>query len=181
VLLPKDYVRLRLCGERATDVTDASGTLWFDVAQRRWSETVTGALRVPAHWLPVALESAQQTGATTDGVPVAAGAGDQAAGALGVGAIPAGAGNSPASLVLGTSGVVCTPLDEYAPDEYGRVQISCHVVPSAWFAMGVILSAAGSLAWLSRALGGIPASELVAEAEHWAPGAEGLLFLPYLS
>ena len=85
ILLPKDYVRLKLCGERAIDVADASGTLLFDVAHRKWSEEVCEALNVPAEWLPRALESAEVSGETSDGIPVAAGAGDQAAGALGVG------------------------------------------------------------------------------------------------
>ena len=90
IMLPKDYVRLRLCGEHATDVADASGTLLFDVAHRKWSEEVCSALGVPAEWLPRALESAEVSGETSDGIPVAAGAGDQAAGALGVGVTHAG-------------------------------------------------------------------------------------------
>ncbi|MGH3103973.1 MAG: FGGY family carbohydrate kinase, partial [Gaiellaceae bacterium] len=102
VLLPKDYVRLRLTGERAIDVADASGTLLFDVARRRWSEEVLAALDVEPGWLPPALESPEVSGTTRDGVPVAAGAGDQAAGALGVGVDRPGA----VSVVLGTSGVV---------------------------------------------------------------------------
>ena len=184
ILLPKDYVRLRLCGERATDVTDASGTGWFDVGRRRWSDAVLSALEVPSHWLPQALESAAPTGATADGVPVAAGAGDQGAGALGVGAITASAGTGPAplSVVLGTSGVVCSPLEHYAADPQGRLQASCHALPGAWFAMGVMLSAGGSLAWWHQvAGGGSSVAELLAEAERWPPGCEGLLFLPYLT
>ena len=102
VLMPNDYVRLRLCGEVATDVADASGTLLFDVAQRRWSDRVVAALEVDPAWLPPALESPQVSGVTAGGAPVAAGAGDQAAGALGVGVDRPG----PASVVLGTSGVV---------------------------------------------------------------------------
>ena len=106
VLLPKDYVRLRLCGEKAMDVADASGTLLFDVARRRWSSSVLGALELDEAWLPRALESPEVSGAV-DGVPVAAGAGDQAAGALGVGVDRPG----PASVVLGTSGVVFVALE----------------------------------------------------------------------
>jgi xylulokinase len=189
VLLPKDYVRLRLCGERATDVTDASGTAWFDVRGRRWSEPVLQALSVQADWLPPALESGQVSGRTAGGVPVAAGAGDQGAGALGVGALagPAHPGRptrpaAPASVALGTSGVVLGALDGYAADPEGRLQASCHVVPEGWFAMGVMLSAAGSLAWLHGIVGaGTSVAELVAEAERWPPGTEGLVFLPYLS
>ena len=177
VLLPKDYVRLRLCGERATDVTDASGTLWFDVRERGWSARVLSALEVEEAWLPRAEESVVVTGETADGVPVAAGAGDQGAGALGVGVDRPG----PASVVLGTSGVVLSGLPEYAADGAGRVQASCHAVPGGWFAMGVILSAAGSLRWLREVSGGADYGELLAEAERWAPGAEGLTFLPYLT
>lgn len=178
VMLPKDYVRLRLCGERATDVTDASGTLWFDVGARVWSPRVLDALEVPEAWLPPALESAARTGATPDGVPVAAGAGDQGAGAVGVGI----AGPGPASVVLGTSGVVLSAFDAYAADPLARVQASAHAVPGAWFAMGVMLSAAGSLRWLRDvAAAGVAFDDLVAEAVRWPAGAEGLTFLPYLT
>ncbi len=176
VLLPKDYVRLRLSGERATDVTDASGTLWFDVEARSWSRVVLDALGVSVEWLPPALESFVQAGTAEGGVAIAAGAGDQGAGAVGVGAIEPGT----VSIVLGTSGVVCSPLPDYAADPEGRLQSSCHALEAAWFAMGVILSAAGSLAWLARVCGA-SAGELVAEAERWPPGCEGLVFLPYLS
>jgi xylulokinase len=174
VLLPKDYVRLRLCGEYATDVVDASGTGWFDVRSRGWSEDPPAVER---DWLPEALESAAISGRTPDGVVVAAGAGDQGAGALGVGAVGNG---GPASIVLGTSGVVCAPTAGFAADSLGRLQASCHVVADGWFLMGVMLSAAGSLAWLSAVVGA-SAADLVAEAASWDPGVEGLTFLPYLS
>jgi xylulokinase len=178
VLLPKDYVRLRLTGEHAIDVADASGTLLFDVARRRWSDEVVEALELDAGWLPPALESVEVSGETGDGLPVAAGAGDQPAGAVGVGAVRPG----PLSIVLGTSGVVLTALDEYAHDPQGRVHAFCHAVPEAWQAMGVMLSAGGSLAWLRDVTGsGTGFGELVAEAERWEPGAEGLTFLPYLA
>ena len=111
VLLPKDYVRLRLTGEHATDAADASGTLLFDVEGRRWSEEVLDALGVPAEWLPRAQESPEVSGVGPDGVPVAAGAGDQAAGALGVGIV----GPGRVSVVLGTSGVVFAALPAFAP------------------------------------------------------------------
>jgi xylulokinase len=179
ILLPKDYVRLRLCGERAIDVADASGTLLFDVAHRRWSEEVCAALEVDTGWLPRALESPEVSGETGDGIPVAAGAGDQAAGALGVGVVEAGA---PLSVVLGTSGVVFCALPEFAADEEARVHSFCHAVPDTWHAMGVMLSAAGSFAWLRAAFGGgLEYGDLVKEAEGWAPGVEGLTFLPYLA
>ena len=178
VLLPKDYVRMRLCGAYATDVSDASGTLLFDVAGRRWSERVADALGVEAAWLPQALESGQVSGETADGVAVAAGAGDQAAGALGVGVDRPG----PASVVLGTSGVVFAASDAFAADREARVHAFCHAVPDAWHSMGVMLSAAGSLSWLRDALcRDVGFEMLVGEAAPWAPGAEGLTFLPYLA
>jgi xylulokinase len=178
VLLPKDYVRRWLCGEHATDVADASGTLLFDVARRRWSDEVLDALEIPREWLPRALESSSVSGETAQGVPVAAGAGDQAAGALGVGAVEPG----PASVVLGTSGVVFSALEAYRADPQARVHVFCHAVPDRWHAMGVMLSAAGSLQWFRDALApGVEYGALLAEAERWEAGAEGLTFLPYLA
>ena len=165
VLLPKDYVRFRLTGERAIDVADASGTLLFDVAGRRWSTEVCEALEIPLEWLPPAYESTE-----------VGGAGDQAAAALGVGIATPG----PVSVVLGTSGVVFGVLPAYAPDPQARVHVFCHAAPGTWHAMGVMLSAAGSLAWLRHVVGGAY-GELDAEAARWAPGAEGLLFAPYLA
>jgi xylulokinase len=164
VLLPKDYVRLRLTGERVIDAAEASGTLLFDVARRRWSEEVCDALDIPSKWLPSVRESTE-TG----------GAGDQQAGAVGVGADRPGR----LSVVLGTSGVVLAPLDEYRPEPEGRLHVFCHALPGMWEAMGVMLSAAGSLRWLRDTVGGDYA-ELTDEAARWAPGAEGLTFLPYL-
>ena len=144
ILLPKDYVRLRLTGEHATDVSDASGMLLLDVAHRRWSDEVLQALEIDPAWLPKALESPTLSGTTKTGIPVAAGAGDQAAGALGVGVDRPG----PVSVALGTSGVVFAALDEFAADPQARVHAFCHAVPDKWHAMGVMLSAAGSLSWL---------------------------------
>jgi xylulokinase len=164
VLLPKDYVRMQLSGELVTDVADASGTLLLDVAGRRWSSEVLGALDIPANWLPPVLESAD-----------VGGAGDQAAAALGVGVDRPG----PLSIVIGTSGVVFAALPAFAADEQARVHAFCHAVPGGWHAMGVMLSAAGSLRWLRGVVGGTY-DELTAEAERWPPGAEGLAFLPYL-
>ena len=178
VLLPKDYVRFRLTGERATDVADASGTLLFDVARRIWSAEVCAALEVPQDWLPPAHESPLVAGETGGAVPVAAGAGDQAAGAIGVGVDRPGA----LSLVLGTSGVVFAALPEYAAEAEGRLHVFCHAVPGTWHAMGVMLSAAGSLRWLRDAIApGHDFEPLVDEAERWGPGSEGLTFLPYLA
>jgi len=178
ILLPKDYVRLRLTGEHAIDVADASGTLLFDVARRRWSEEMLDALELDPAWLPRALESPEISGTTDTGVPVAAGAGDQAAAALGVGVDRPG----PVSVVLGTSGVVFAALPEFAADPQARVHAFCHAVPGGWHAMGVMLSAAGSLRWLRGALGSRHGyDELTAAAADWPPGTEGATFLPYLT
>jgi len=178
VLLPKDYVRLRLTGEHAIDVADASGTLLFDVAARRWSREMLEALELDPAWLPRTLESPEISGATAGGIPVAAGAGDQAAAALGVGVDRPG----PVSVVLGTSGVVFAALPAFAADPEARVHVFCHAVPGAWHAMGVMLSAAGSLRWLRDTLASDRGyEELIAAAEEWPPGAEGLTFLPYLT
>jgi xylulokinase len=165
ILLPKDYVRFRLTGERTIDAADASGTLLFDVAHRRWSAEVCAAIEVPLDWLPTAHESTE-----------VATAGDQAAGALGVGIAAPGA----LSVVLGTSGVVFAVRPSYRPDPQGRVHVFCHAVPGRWHAMGVMLSAAGSLAWLRDIVGG-EYGALDDEAERWEPGVEGLLFAPYLA
>jgi xylulokinase len=160
IMLPKDYVRLRLCGEFATDVSDASGTLLLDVERRAWSPELCSLFEVDAAWLPRVCESPEVTGETSGGVPVA----------------------GPGSLVLGTSGVVFAAQDAYAPDPEGRLHAFCHALPGRWHVMGVILAAAGALAWLDEAVGhgdGIP--ELLAEAARWPAGVEGLVFAPYLS
>ena len=151
----------RACDRRRGRV----GTLLFDVANRRWSDEVLEALDLEAEWLPPAHEC------TAIGA-----AGDQAAGALGVGVDRPG----PLSVVLGTSGVVFAALPEYQPEPEARLHVFCHAVPGTWHAMGVMLSAAGSLQWLHDALGNPPYEELLAEAEQWEPGTEGLLFQPYL-
>jgi xylulokinase len=166
VVLPKDYVRLRLTGQWAIDVADASGTLLFDVVHRRWSDEVLEALEIPGEWLPPVHESTE-----------VAGAGDQQAAALGVGVIEPGT----VSVVLGTSGVVLAALPGYAHDPQARVHAFCHALPDTWEAMGVMLNAAGSLRWFRDALApGTSFEELTAEAAHSAAGADGVLFLPYL-
>ena len=178
VMLPKDYVRLRLCGARATDVSDASGTLLLDVRARRWSPEVLDALELDAGWLPEVLESPAVSGVTSAEVPVAAGAGDQAAGAVGVGVVAPG----PLSVVLGTSGVVFAASEQFVFDPLARLHSFCHASPSAWHVMGVMLSAAGSLGWARDVLApGVAFDQLLAGAEGWAPGTEGLTFLPYLA
>jgi xylulokinase len=167
VVLPKDYVRLRLLGELATDAADASGTLLFDVAGRRWSDEVLAALELPREWLPPVAESSE-----------VAGAGDQAAGAVGVGVHSPG----PVSVVLGTSGVVLAPLERFAADPAGSAHVFCHALPGTWHAMGVMLSAAGSLRWFRDLFAPeAPYDRLDVEAAASHPGAEGALFAPYLA
>jgi len=165
VLLPKDYVRFRVTGERAIDAPDASGTLLFDVAGRRWSDEVLELLDLPHAWLPEAHESTE-----------IGGAGDQAAGALGVGIDRPGR----LSVVLGTSGVVFAVLPTFAADPQARLHSFCHAVPGTWHAMGVMLSAAGSLRWLRDMLDA-DYDALLADAAEWPPGTEGVLFAPYLA
>ncbi len=184
IMLPKDYVRLRLTGAWAIDVADASGTLLLDVARRSWSKEVLDTLEIPAAWLPPVLESPEISGLTIAcdelprGIPVAAGAGDCAAAAVGVGIDRPG----PLSIVLGTSGVVFAALPGFASDPQARVHAFCHAVPGQWHAMGVMLSAAGSLQWLRDRLAPEASfADLVTEAEAWPPGVDGLLFAPYLA
>jgi xylulokinase len=166
IMLPKDYVRFRLTGEWAIDAADASGTLLFDVANRRWSDEICSALEIPGEWLPPAHESTE-----------IAGAGDQQAAALGVGVTEPGA----LSVVLGTSGVVFAASPVYTHDAEARVHAFCHAVPETWEVRGVMLSAAGSLRWFRDALApGSSFDDLTAEAGQWSAGAEGLTFLPYL-
>jgi xylulokinase len=170
---------MRLTGELATDVSDASGTLLLDVAHRAWSPELADAFGADPRWLPALHESHETTGHTPAGVPVAAGAGDQAAGALGVGVTD---GDGPASLALGTSGVIFAARDTYAEDPQGRLHAFCHALPGRWHVMGVILAAAGALSWVAPVLGDasdIPG--LLREAAAWEPGTGGLVFAPYLS
>ncbi|MCD6352085.1 MAG: xylulokinase [Armatimonadetes bacterium] len=198
VLLPKDYVRLRLTGEYATEVSDASGTSLLNVPQRRWSTAMLEGLGLPEDWLPRVYESPEVTGEITPaaaeatglaaGTPVVGGGGDQAAGAVGNGIVRTGVVSS----TLGTSGVVFAHLDEPLMDEKLRTHTFCHAVPGKWHTMGVMLSAGGSLRWLRDALcseekalaerlGVDPYELIVAQAEQVPLGAEGLIFLPYLT
>jgi xylulokinase len=177
ISLPKDFVRDRLAGGHRTDVADASGTLLLDVAARSWSTELLGYLDVPESWLPELAESPDSVG-TLDGAPVAAGAGDQAAAAAGAGITGPGA----LSVVLGTSGVVLAATDQYLSDREGRVHAFCHAAPGAWLVMGVMLSAAGSLAWYhDTMLADVDYDAMLGEAERVPAGCEGLAFLPYLA
>ena len=191
VLLPKDYVRLRLTGERATDVADASGTLLFDVARRRWSDMMLEATGIDPSWMARAFEGPEVTGVVSPeaagetglraGTPVVAGGGDQAAGAVGMGAVRAGV----VSVTLGTSGVVFATTDEPVRDAGGRVHTFCHAVPGRWHVMGVTQAAGLSLRWFRDTFtvrGGrtVPYDALTAEAGTIAPGSDGVLWAPYL-
>jgi xylulokinase len=186
VLLPKDYVRLRLTGEYATDASDAAGTLLLDVRGRDWSAEILDALEISAEWMPAVYEGPESTGGLDGslaeelglpaGIPVAAGGGDNAAAAVGVGVVERGLLSSS----VGTSGVLFAASGGFAPDPSGRIHAFCHAVPEAYHLMGVTLSAGGSLQWWREATGE-DYDELVRAAEKVPPGAEGLLFLPYLS
>ncbi len=195
ILLPKDYVRHWLTGEFATDVADASGTSLFDVRRRAWAPQMMGALGIPPAWLPQVTESPVISGAITaeaaratglgSGTPVVAGAGDQAAQAVGTGIVRSGM----VSVTIGTSGVVFAHLDAVQVDPLGRTHTFCHAVPGRWHVMGVMLSAGGSLRWLRDALpsaawvrtGVDPYDVMATEAAAVPAGSEGLLFLPYLT
>lgn len=186
VLLPKDYVRLRLTGEYATDASDASGTLLLDVRARDWSGQILDALEIPRDWMPEVYEGPENTGALRDdvaaelglqpGIPVAAGGGDNAAAAVGTGIVGPGLVNSS----VGTSGVLFAHASVFNPDPSGRLHAFCHAVPGAYHLMGVTLSAGGSLSWWRETLGG-DYDEMVEAASGVQPGSEGLIFLPYLS
>ena len=186
VLLPKDYVRLRLTGEYATDASDAAGTLLLDMLARDWSGEILDALEIPHEWMPKVYEGPVNTGTLRESVtrelglspniPVAAGGGDNAAAAVGTGIVGPGLVNSS----VGTSGVLFAHTDEFKPDPSGRLHAFCHAVPGTYHLMGVTLSAGGSLSWWREALGG-DFDELVGAASDVPPGSEGLVFLPYLS
>jgi xylulokinase len=191
VLLPKDFVRYRMTGELATDVSDASGTLLLDVRARSWSARALSCLDLDARLLPPVHESptvvgrlarafADATGVPA-GTPVVAGAGDQAAGAVGTGNVAAGT----ITVALGTSGVVFASGDRVLADPEGRLHAFCHAAPGLWHAMGVMLSAGGSLEWLRGVLSPPGAGEsfeaMTALARAVPPGSDGLVFHPYLA
>jgi xylulokinase len=192
LLLPKDYVRLQLTGERATDVADASGTLLLDVAHRRWSKEILELVQIDESVLPKLYESPEICGRISasgaaatglqSGTPVVAGAGDQAAGAIGMGIVSPGT----VSATIGTSGVVFAATDRPALDPKGRLHTFCHAVPGRWMVMGVTQAAGLSLRWF-RDQFGISADhqpesyeKLNLEAANAPPGCDGLLFAPYL-
>ena len=188
VLLPKDYIRFRLTGEYGMDKADGAGTVLFDLKSRDWSEEVLSTLEIPRDWMPKTFEGPEFTGTISDeaasltglkaGTPVAAGGGDQAAQAVGVGAVEPGI----VGLTVGTSGVVFATTPSALIEPEGRLHAFCHAVPGLWHFMGVMLSAAGSLQWYRDTL--VPTTsfdDLLKEAETIPAGSEGLQFLPYLS
>ncbi|MCD6291802.1 MAG: xylulokinase [Anaerolineae bacterium] len=197
VLLPKDFIRFKLTGERASEVSDASGTLLFDVTHRRWSQKMLDALDIDPTWLPKVYESPEVTGYVTaqaakltglkEGTPVVGGGGDQAAGAVGNGIVRSGI----VSCTVGTSGVVFAYMEQPKLDPKGRVHTFCHAVPGAWHVMGVTQGAGLSLRWFRDRFGGMeqalapelgvdPYDIIVDEAQRSPAGCEGLIFLPYL-
>lgn len=188
ILLPKDYVRLRLSGEYATDKADGSGTILFDLQKRDWSAEILDLLNIPRSWLPPTFEGPQVSGVVSltaseetglkPGTPIVGGAGDQAAQAVGVGAVEPGL----LALTLGTSGVIFAPTQKPFIESAGRLHAFCHALPDTWHLMSVMLSAAGSLQWYRDVLAPDTSfDELLAPARDIPPGAEGLLFLPYLT
>ena len=188
ILLPKDYIRFKLTGDYATDKAGAAGTLLLDVKKRDWSAEVLQALEIPAEWLPPTHEGPQVTGHISEsaalltglkaGTPVVGGGGDQAAQAVGVGAVEPGI----IALTLGTSGVVFASAAEPFIEPEGRLHSFCHAVPNRWHMMGVMLSAAGSLRWYRDTFSPETGfDDLLEPAKGIAPGCEGLLFLPYLT
>jgi xylulokinase len=188
VLLPKDYVRLRLTGDHALDKADGAGTLLFDLDARDWSPAVLDALRIDRRWLPPTFEGPEVTGDVTAaaaeatglraGTPVVAGGGDQSANAVGVGAVEPGV----VALSLGTSGVVFATTERALRDPAGQVHAFCHAVPDRWHLMTVMLSAAGSLRWFRDTLApGEDFGALVGSATEATAAFDGLFFLPYLT
>lgn len=188
VLLPKDFIRYRLTDESATEVSDASGTALFNVPRRDWAYEMLDLLELPREWFPKVHESPEITGRVSpqaaqatglaEGTPVVGGAGDQAAGAVGVGVVQTGR----ASVSIGTSGVVFAHLDAPQVDPQFRTHTFCHAVPGAWHVMGVMLMAGGALQWYRETFA--PDTDydaLLQEAERAPASAEGVLFAPYLS
>ncbi len=198
VLLPKDFVRLRLTGEYATEVSDASGTALFNVKKRAWADEMLDAIGIPRSWMPACYESPEISGRISasaaavtglaPGTPVVGGGGDQAAGAVGNGIVSTGIVSS----TVGTSGVVFAFSDSPIVDPQLRLHTFCHAVPGKWHLMGVMLSAGGSLQWyrdafcqpekvVSGALGRDPYELICEEAAGVPVGSEGCIFLPYLT
>jgi len=187
VLLPKDYIRLKLSGDKASDVADSSGTLLFDVQNRRWSDEMLSAFEIDKSFLPKVYESIEVTGKVSaqgasetglrEGTLVVAGAGDNAAGAIGMGITHAGT----VSATIGTSGVVFAVTDAPKIDLKGRIHTLCHAIPGRWHNTGVTLAAGLSLKWFRENFGeGKSYDDLVNDAAKISSGADGAIWLPYL-
>ncbi len=186
VLLPKDYVRMLMTGDKASDLSDSAGTLWLDVGGRCWSDALLGACGLTQAQMPRLYEGTQITGTLTAAVaelwgmrqvPVAAGGGDNAAGAVGVGVVADG----DALLSLGTSGVIFVATSDFRPNPDRAVHAFCHALPGLWHQMSVHLSAASCIDWVARITGAAGAADLFARAEAAGPACGPELFLPYLS
>ena len=189
VLLPKDYLRLMLTGDAITDMSDASGTLWLDVAQRDWSDRMLQATGLTRAHMPALVEGSAPGGTLrgewarrwglAEGVVVAGGGGDNAASAVGIGAIDAGQG----FVSLGTSGVIFVVSDAFRPNPKSAMHAFCHALPGRWHQMSVMLSAASALDWAARMTGAADAATLLERAATLsaAQRARAPLFLPYLS
>jgi xylulokinase len=186
VLLPKDYVRLKLTGDKASDMSDSAGTLWLDTGARKWSMEMLAITGMSEAQMPKLFEGSEATGTLrpelasrwgmTAKVVVAGGGGDNAASGCGVGAVAPGTG----FISIGTSGVIFISSDRYRANPAGAVHAFCHAVPNTWHQMGVALSAAGSLDWFAHVMGAKP-SELTAELGERPEGPSSIQFLPYLS
>jgi xylulokinase len=197
VLLPKDWLRLMLCGEAVSEMSDAAGTLWLDVGQRRWSPAVLAATGLTEAHMPRLVEGSAVSGhlktelarrwgittRTAEGqvrnIPIAGGGGDNAASAVGIGAVRPGEG----FVSLGTSGVIFLTSDRFRPNPASAMHAFCHALPGTWHQMSVMLSAANGLAWVKRLLGAESEAALLAQAAQLTPAQrEGApIFLPYLN
>ncbi len=201
ILLPKDYIRLKLTGEYASEVSDAAGTLLLDIKKRKWHKGLLEKLKIDTDLMPELYESPEVTGGISEavakltglkaGTPVVGGAGDQPAGAVGNGIVRTGI----VSATMGTSGVVFAHADEPVPNAEGNLQSFCHAVPDKWCVFGCMLAAGGSFQWLRNTLWADEVAKaqrgkadpgklypaMIKEAEKAPAGCEGLVFLPYLT
>ncbi len=196
-LNPKDYVRYCLTGELATEVSDASGTGLFDVKSRKWSKGLFSELEIPFDWAPLCFESIETTGHVSEniaeelrlpkGLPVVGGGGDSVIQTLGTGVIT----EDVLMTTIGTAGIICTALEEFKSNPEGKLQIFCNVIPEKWHAMGVTLSAGGSMRWAKDIFGTAERevaqlseedaySIISREAKQSPAGSKGIVFLPYL-
>ena len=186
VLLPKDYVRFLMSGDYASDMSDSAGTLWMDVAKRDWSDEVLALTGLTRDHMPTLYEGSEATGQLSpkiadqwdmNQVPIAAGGGDNAAGAVGSGVVKPGEG----FVSLGTSGVVFLADDHYRPNTDGAVHTFCHALPQLWHQMSVVLSAASAIDFVARVAGFETEAALYEQTADAATPGKGAIFLPYLS